>query len=158
MPGILLFIAPIVGAEVVGRLHVAPAAVGRPTEIHWDLKERGTGKAVPALLTVLITPVEGGDRVFLVTRVSISGDFAFRFHFTDGSPHRVVALAETENAAAVREEKVIHVAAANPPQGRRLVVVFLFLGVVTLGVVAGRASRGGGAGYLQTKQGGLGQP
>jgi hypothetical protein len=128
--------------KLAGRLDVGPAVVGQPSEIRWNLSEPDTGKPVASLLTLTITHLEKEKRIFSHGKIPTRGNFTLSFHFTDGAAHRVSVLAEVEGRGEIREEKVITVTGIDPPRGAVIPSLLFFLGVITLGLVTGRISRG----------------
>ncbi|MGH7772186.1 MAG: hypothetical protein ACREQA_08090 [Candidatus Binatia bacterium] len=124
------------------RLEVGPAVVGQPSEIRWNLSRPDTGKQQPSLLTLTITHLEKEKRIFSLEKIPTRGNFTLSFHFTDGAAHRVTAVAEVEGKGEIREEKVIAVTGIDPPPKAIVPSLLSFLGVIALGLVTGRISRG----------------
>jgi hypothetical protein len=129
--------------ELRVRLEVSPPTVGQPSEIDWRLSEKETGMPYPTHLTVAITQLEKGKRIFLLNRIPTDGNLAFKFHFVDGSPHRVSSIAELKGRNLIRAEKVVAVTGIQPPKAVSLRALVLFLGVLVLGIITGRISRRG---------------
>ena len=129
--------------EFLVRLEVSPPTVGQPSEIHWRLSEKETGMPYPTHLTLAITQLEKGKRIFFLNRILTDGNLAFKFHFVDGSPHRVSSIAELKGRNSVRAEKVVAVTGIQPPKAVSLRALVLFLGVLVLGLITGRLSRRG---------------
>ena len=127
--------------ELSARLEVDPAVVGKPSEIHLQLSERKTGNPVPARLTLTITHLEKGKRIFSLDRIPTKGEFHLAFHFTDGAEHQVSAVAEVEGGESVRQQQLITVTGVEPPREAIFPSLFIFLTVIAVGLVAGRISR-----------------
>jgi hypothetical protein len=127
--------------EFLVRLEVSPPTVGQHSDIHWRLSEKETGMPYPAQLTLAITQLEKGKRIFFLKRIPTDGDLAFKFHFVDGSPHRVSSIAELKGRNPIRAEKVVAVTGIQPPKAVSLRALVLFLGVLVLGLITGRMSR-----------------
>jgi hypothetical protein len=122
-------------------LSVQPAVVGQPAAIAWQLRRRDSGSPVPAALDVAIEEVEHRRRVFSLENIPTAGEFSFRFQFTDGSPHRVTAVARTDTGELQTTEKTVSVAAVEPPMLIRLRALLLFFALAAAGVVVGRTRR-----------------
>jgi hypothetical protein len=129
--------------EFIVRLDVSPPTVGHLSNIHWRLSEKETGMPYPTHLTLAITQLEKGKRIFYLKRIPTDGNFAFKFHFVDGSPHRVSSIAELTGRNPIRAEKVVAVTGIQPPKAVSLRALVLFLGVLVLGLLTGRISRRG---------------
>ena len=129
------------GNELLARLEVDPAQVGRPSQIRWRLSEPKSGNPVPARLTLTITHLEEGRQVFFLDNIPTDGDFSLWFHFTDGAPYRITSVAQVEGREPVREERIITVTGVEPPREAIFPALFFFLVVIALGLAAGRISR-----------------
>ncbi len=129
------------GKEILTALEISPPTVGQPSKIHWSLSERKTGKPLPSRLTLAITHLEKGKRIFFLERIPTEGVFNLSFHFTDASRHRISSTAEVEGGRLVQAEKIVTVSSENPPQDVAFRTLFLFLIVLGLGLVTGRISR-----------------
>jgi len=129
--------------EFIVWLEVSPPTVGQLSNIHWRLSEKETGMPYPTHLTLAITQLEKGKRIFFLKRIPTDGNFAFKFHFVDGSPHRVSSIAELTERNPIRAEKVVAVTGIQPPKAVSLRALVLFLGVLVLGLLTGRISRRG---------------
>ena len=127
----------------VPRLDAGPATVGQPSEIRWSLSDKETGKPVPSRLTLSITNLEEGRRVFFINKVPVDGNFIMSFHFTDASKHGVMSVAELQGEGPIRVERTIQVMGLEPPRGAVLPPLILFLVVIALGLAGGRISRKG---------------
>ena len=133
------------GADgLVAKLEVGPAVVGRPSRIDWRLTEGKGGGTVPARLTLLITHLEKGKRVFFLDAIPTDGRLSLRFHFTDGSAYRITTISWVQGSGPVQEQREVHVTAVEPPRQAIYPLLFLFLAVIALGLAAGRFSRGRG--------------
>jgi hypothetical protein len=146
-----LGIAPVLAAEprvmnygIKGpspRLEISPPSVGQPSNIHWRLSEVETERLLPSRLSLAITHLEKGKRLFFLDKIPTDGDFNLRFHFTDASPHWVSGSAEVEGWQPVRAEKNVAVSSESPPRDVTFRTLFLFLCVLGLGLLTGRISR-----------------
>jgi hypothetical protein len=123
------------------RLEIEPATVGKPTRVQWSLADDGAdGKSLTAL-TLTITQLEENKTVFALQGVAVAGEFGMRFHFTDGSEHRVTAVAETPGREPIKSEKIITVTAVEPPMRAMIPALGFFLALIASGLVAGRYSK-----------------
>jgi len=130
------------GAEgLVAELEVGPAVVGQPSQIDWRLSDRHNGRPAPAQLTLTITHLEKGKRVFFLDRIPTEGSFSLKFHFTDGSAYRITSLGWVQGRGAVQEQREVHVTAVEPAREAIYPSLFLFLAVIALGLAAERFSR-----------------
>jgi len=129
--------------EFLVRLEVSPPTVGQPSEIQWRLSEKETGMPYPTHLTLAITQLEKGKRIFFLKQIPTNGNLAFKFHFVDGSPHRVSSIADLKGRNPIRAEKIVAVTGIQPPKAVSLRALVLFLGVLVLGLITGRISRRG---------------
>ena len=121
------------------RLDIEPAFVGKPSRIHWSLD--GAGAKPVLALTLTITQLEENKVVFAVERIPVAGDFSMSFQFTDGSEHRVTALAEAQGRVPIKTEQVINVTAVEPPMRVMIPALSFFMVLIALGIVAGRWSK-----------------
>lgn len=128
----------------VSKIAVAPATVGSPARIHWWLHPAGVNGESSAKLTLSITQLEKNKLVFSLEKIPVAGEFAVDYHFTDGTDHRVITVAETEDGATVRQEETVSVTAVAPSLRTKLPPLFLFLAVIAVGLLAGRWSRRAG--------------
>jgi hypothetical protein len=123
------------------RLEIEPATVGKPSQVRWSLADDSADGKSPTALTLTIMQLEENKTVFTLQRVAVAGEFEMRFHFTDGSEHRVTAVAETPGRKPIKSEKIITVAAAEPPMRAMIPAMVFFLGLIASGLVAGRYSK-----------------
>jgi len=137
----------------ISKIDVAPATVGRPARIHWWLHPAGVNGEFSAKLTLSITHQEKNKLIFSLEKIPVAGEFALDFHFTDGIDHRVIAVAETEDGATVRQEETVSVTAVAPSLRTKLPPLFLFLAVIAVGLLAGRWSRKAGGSKLPSAEG-----
>lgn len=124
-----------------GKLEIAPARVGQPTLVRWQL---GGGEDSPkpvAALTLTITHLEKGQTAFAVERIFVTDEFSMNFHFTDGAEYRVSAVADLGDRTPLRNEQVVSVTAVEPPTRAMVPALALFLAVIAAGVMAGRWSK-----------------
>jgi hypothetical protein len=122
-------------------LEVAPATLGRPARVHWSLQPAGIEGKTSANLSLNITHLEKNMVIFAVEKIPVAGEFSFDYQFTDGSDHRVSAIAMTEDGETVRQEQVVSVSAVAPPSSAQLPTLGLLVSVIFLGLLAGRWSR-----------------
>ena len=123
------------------RLEISPPRVGRPSDIQWRLSEGETERLLPGRLTLAITHLEKGKRLFFLDKIPTDGNFNLKFQFTDAAPHRVSSSAEVEGWGPVRAENTVAVSSASPPRDVTVWTLLLFLCVLALGLVTGRISR-----------------
>jgi hypothetical protein len=128
----------------MSKLAIGPAAVGAPARIQWWLHPAGVDGQPSAKLTLTIAHVEMKKEIFALEKISVAGEFALDYQFTDGSEHRVTAVAETGDGETVRQEQAVSVTASPPPLGTKVPPLILFITVIAAGLVAGRSSRGVG--------------
>jgi hypothetical protein len=129
----------------ISKIDVAPATVGSPARIHWWLHPAGANGESSAKLTFSIRHLEKNKLVFSLEKIPVAGEFALDYHFTDGTDHRVITVAETADGATVRQEETVSVTAVAPSLRTKLPPLFLFLAVIAVGLLAGRWSRRAGA-------------
>jgi len=123
------------------RLEISPPRVGRPSDIQWRLSEGETERLLPGRLTLAITHLEKGKRLFFLDKIPTDGNFNLKFQFTDAAPHRVSSSAEVEGWGPVYFESNVTVTSTSPPWDVTVWTLFLFLCVLALGLVTGRISR-----------------
>lgn len=122
-------------------LGVAPATVGRPSEIRWSLNGLGIGESQSARLTLTVVHREKERTVFGVNRLPVAGEFSVAFHFTDGSEYGIKTVAELETGELVENEQIVAVTPVEPPARSSVPAIMLALLVVGAGLVVGRWSR-----------------
>jgi hypothetical protein len=127
--------------KYTAELDVSPPTVGRIARIQWSLRPAGFGGNPSAHLNINITHLEKNQVVFAVEKVPVTGEFSFEYQFTDGSNHRVSAVAIREDGETVRQDQLVSVSAVVPPWRAQLPALALFLSVIFLGLLAGRWSR-----------------
>lgn len=127
---------------LVAKLEVGPAVVGQPSRIDWRLTEQHNGRPAPAQLTLTITHLEKGKRVFFLDRIPTEGSFSLKFQFTEGAAYRISSLGWIQGRGAVEEQREVHVTAVEPPRQAIYPSLFLFLTVIALGLATGRFSSG----------------
>jgi hypothetical protein len=79
--------------------------------------------------------------VFSAEEIPVAGEFLMDYQFTDGSDHRVSAVALTDDGETVRQEELVSVTAVAPSSRSQWPALALFLFVIFLGLLAGRWSR-----------------
>jgi hypothetical protein len=124
----------------ISKLEVGTARVGRPTRIHWWLHPAGVNGKLSAMLTLTITDLETGDVILSLEKIPVAGEFTMNYQFTDGSEHRVTAVAETDEGDLLREEQMVSVTALAPPLRAKLPALLLFVGMIGAGLAVGRWS------------------
>ena len=137
----------------ISKIDVAPATVGSPARIHWWLHPAGVNGKSSAKLTFSITHLEKNKLVFSLEKIPVAGEFALGYHFTDGTDHRVITVAVTEDGATVRQEETVSVTAVAPSLRTKLPPLFLFLTVIAVGLFAGRWSRRAAGSKLRSAEG-----
>jgi hypothetical protein len=120
------------------QIEAAPAMVGRPARVHWWLHPAGVEGRSSAKLTLSIMQLEKSAMLFSIDNIPVAGEFSLDYHFVDGSDHRVIAIAETEDGETIRQERNVSVTAVAPPLRAQLPALLLFLSVLFLGLVVGR--------------------
>jgi hypothetical protein len=123
------------------RLEIEPATVGKPSRVHWSLADGGADAKSLTALTLTITQLEDNKTVFALQGVAVAGEFGMRFHFTDGSEHRVTAIAATPGREPIKSEKIITVTAVEPPLRAMIPAMVFFLALIALGLAVGRLSK-----------------
>jgi hypothetical protein len=122
-------------------LEVEAATVGRPAVVRWHLNGTSAGADLPALLSFNITHLEKGKLALEIDRIPVAGEFAMKFQFTDGAEYRVVAVAEQPGKPSLRSERIISALALEPPIKAMIPALVYFIGLIALGVGAGRWSK-----------------
>jgi hypothetical protein len=120
-------------------LKIEPATVGRPSELRWSLP-RDAGHRT-AMLTLTITHLEKEKVVFAVEKIPVAGEWSMRFHFPDGAQYRVVAIGNVPGLVPLRTEQVVSVKGVEPAAGPRVRALVYFIGLIGLGLAAGRWSK-----------------
>lgn len=122
-------------------LDIGAAAVGEPVHVHWRLEPDAADGKNAAVLSLAVTHVEKGITVFAFDRLVTEGEYSMKFHFVDGAEHRVTAVAELPSGKSIRTQKLVEVAASEPPATASFPSLGLFLAAVVAGLGAGRWSR-----------------
>lgn len=122
-------------------LEVGAATVGRPTPVRWRLEGNTDPTESRALLSLAIVHLEKGKTVFEVERVPVAGEFAMNFQFTDGAEYRIVAVGEQPGRKPIRSEKTVSAVALEPPTKAMIPAFGYFIGLIVLGLAAGRWSK-----------------
>ncbi|HEX7229298.1 MAG TPA: hypothetical protein VF452_02805 [Candidatus Binatia bacterium] len=120
-------------------LEVAPATVGRPTVVRWRFDNAVDPSRV--LLSLAIVHLEKGKTVFEVERISVPGEFAMNFQFTDGAEYRLIAVGEQPGRTPIRTEKTISATALEPPTNAMVPAFGYFIALIAAGLIAGRWSK-----------------
>jgi len=127
--------------RLAASLEIAPAKVGVPTDIKWRLNDESADRKPVAFLTLTVTHLEKGRIVFGVEKVPVTDGFSMKFQFPDGAEYRVAAAANIPGAPTVRGEQIVSVAGIEPPTTAMVPALFYFLGLIALGLAAGRWSK-----------------
>lgn len=130
--------APVAQVTEPAGLEIEAATVGTPALVRWFLKSAEVAGKSNALLTLTITHLEKEKVAFAVERIPVGNEFSMKFQFTDGAEYRVAALAEVPGKPRLRSEKVISVTAIEPPAKTSAPALVYFVGVIALGLSAGR--------------------
>jgi hypothetical protein len=128
-----------------GWLEIAPATVGKPSNVRWRLAGEENIESRDVLLTLTIAHLEKAKTVFSVERLPVEGEFAMSFQFADGAEYRVTALAYVTGGQMIRTEQNISVIGVEPPARAMIPAVAFFLAVIAVGLAVGRWSRGAAA-------------
>jgi hypothetical protein len=123
------------------KIEVASPTVGTPARIHWWLHPAGVEGKTSAKLAISIAHLETNRVVFSAEEIPVAGEFLMDYQFTDGSEHRVSAIAVTDDGETVRQEQLVSVSAVAPPSRSQWPALALFVSVIFLGLLAGRWSR-----------------
>ncbi len=125
-----------------GELTVTRAQVGVPSIIRWRGIDPGTGRPVPATVTVTVMQLEKGKGIFALNGLLTDGTLDLAFQFTDASSHRVTATAVFEGRQQATEiARTVEVESVTPAFGIRAWPVLLFMFAVLAGLAAGRISK-----------------
>jgi len=123
----------------LARLEIDAATVGRPARIRWSLIDSAVGKA--GHLTLKIVHLEKGKTAFAVNKIPVVNEFSMEFQFTDGDEYRVEAIADINGGELSRSEKTVSVISIEPLPSAAISPIGFFLGVICVGLWAGRWSR-----------------
>jgi hypothetical protein len=124
--------------ELAAVLEVAPASVGSPSLVRWNMKRSHEEGPTVAALTLAISHLEKGKVVFSVERLPVVGEFAMKFHFTDGTDYRINSIAEVPGRRPIVNEQFISVPGVEPPLKAMVPALSYFLLIMALGLAAGR--------------------
>ena len=122
-------------------LEIEAAKVGRPTVVRWYLKNTANAENSYTLLSLAIMHLEKGKIAFEIERIPVAGEFTMQFQFTDGAEYRVTAVADRVGRRPLRSEKIVSVSASEPPAKAMVPAMVYFIGLVALGLGAGRWSK-----------------
>jgi hypothetical protein len=121
-----------------GPLEVEPATVGKPTLIRWRNPWGGQERA---LLSLSIVHLEKDKVILEFDKLAVEKEFAFNFHFPDGAQYLIETIAEAPGRAAERGEQQVSVTGVEPTLAAQLPSLAVFLGVIAVGLGAGRVSK-----------------
>ena len=127
--------------KYAAKLDVSAPTVGSLARVHWSLHGAQVPERRSANLSVSITHLEKDAVVFAVTGIPVAGEFSFGYQFTDGTDHRISAIALTQDGEPVRQEQVVSVSPVPPPLKTQLPTLAVFITAIFLGLLAGRWSR-----------------
>lgn len=122
-------------------LEITPATVGTPALVRWHALPGARDAGPTEALSLAIVHLEKGKTAFELERLPIAGDFAMKFEFTDGAEYRVSALGEQAGKPPRQSEKIISVTALEPPIKAMIPAFAYFIGLIALGLGAGRWSK-----------------
>jgi hypothetical protein len=125
------------GPQSLG-LEIEPATVGRPSLVRWKRTEASSGLS---LLSLSIVHIEKQKTVFAVDQMPVENEWGMKFHFPDGAGYRVSAIAQTPGQASIRSEQVVAVTGIEPPASAFVPPLIYFIGLISLGLAAGRWSK-----------------
>lgn len=124
--------------SMAGTIEVDPATVGKPTRIRWrgslDLDQ-------PALLSLAIVHLEKDKTVLAFDKLMVERELSFNFHFPDGAEYSIKTVAQAAGRAAERAEQRVSVTGVEPSFTTQLPSLALFVGVIAVGLAAGRFSK-----------------
>ena len=126
-------------------LEVEAATVGKPSHVGWKMATTGDGGARRATLTLTITHLEKQKVVFGIEKIAVDGEWSMKFHFPDAGEYRVAAVGNVPGLAPVRSEHGMTVTGMEPPAGTMIAALAYFVGLIALGLGAGRWSKRRGA-------------
>ena len=104
-------------------------------------RSRGDGGARRATLTLTITHLEKQKVVFGIEKIAVDGEWSMKFHFPDAGEYRVAAVGNVPGLAPVRSEHGMTVTGMEPPAGTMIAALVYFVGLIALGLGAGRWSK-----------------
>lgn len=122
-------------------LQVEPATVGKLTLVRWSRGHDPGPAPSTALLTLTIEHLEKDKIAFAIDRVPVAREFSVKFHFTDGARYRVRTLAQVSGESPLRNEQVVDVTGVEAPTRATAPALLLFVGLIALGLGAGRWSK-----------------
>jgi hypothetical protein len=119
-------------------LQIADPTVGKPTLLRWRAAD---GIKATSSLSLTITHLEKHQTVFAVDNVPVDNEYQLEFQFPDGAEYRVNSIAQVPGQAPLRTEQLVAVTGIEPPITAQVPSLMLFLGVIVLGLGAGRRSK-----------------
>jgi hypothetical protein len=122
-------------------LEIESAKVGTQTDVQWRLKGEFAGEKPVNFLTLTISHLEKGKVVFGVEKLAVASEFSMKFQFPDGAEFRVSTVANTPDAPAIPNERIVSVAGVEPPASAMVPALSYFLGLILFGLGAGRWSK-----------------
>ena len=119
-------------------LQIAAPTVGKPTLLRWRAAD---GIKATSSLSLTITHLEKHQTVFAVDNVPVDKEYQLEFQFPDGAEYRVNSIAQVPGQTPLRTEQLVAVTGVEPPITAQVPALMLFLGVIVLGLGAGRWSK-----------------
>jgi len=124
---------------VAAQLEIEPATVGKLTRLHWRSNDSDAKRTVALSLT--ITQLEENQVVFAIERLPVVDEFSVDFQFTDGSEHRVSAVAEVQGRVPIKTEQLVNVTAVEPAMRATIPTLSFFVLLIAVGLAVGRWSK-----------------
>lgn len=119
-------------------LQIAAPTVGKPTLLRWRAAD---GIKATSSLSLTITHLEKHQTVFAVDNVPVDKEYQLEFQFPDGAEYRVNSIAQVPGQTPLRTEQLVAVTGIEPPITAQVPALMLFLGVIVMGLGAGRWSK-----------------
>jgi hypothetical protein len=138
---VLLAVTAPVRAENSAALEVGEAIVGQPSEIRWHLTNGDSVSTDSGGLTLRITHLEKNKTVFAVERIATGAAWTMRFHFPDAGAYRINTIARIAERPALTNEKLVQVAAVEPPLSASIPSIGYFIALIAAGLGVGRWSK-----------------
>ena len=138
---VLLAVTAPVRAENSAGLEVDEAIVGQPSEIRWHLTDGDSVSTDSGRLTLRITHLEKNKTVFAIERIATGAAWTMRFHFPDAGAYRIDTIARFAKGPALTNEKLVQVAAVEPPLSASIPAMGYFIALIAAGLGVGRWSK-----------------
>jgi hypothetical protein len=124
-------------------LEIEAAIVGKPALVRWRSAEENGAQSLQTLLSLTITHLEKEKMVFAIDKVPLSGEWSMKFHFPDGAEYRVAGVASIPGRPPQHSDQIVSVSGVEPPARAMAPAMAYFVGVIALGLAAGRWSKRG---------------